>query len=162
MAKFIPDVLEIPLCPCSLYMQNDNNFSNTPAPGTVFVKFPTHGIYFLVKSRYLSWYTVISTRVEIGKTRNCVELWRHMWIWRHYQADCCENNQLIVISDCGTIGQSLVITGKLCEAFLFLLPNSFEFSSLALQIWKTHCKSLQGICNVPIGCCNIPMQKTSF
>jgi hypothetical protein len=36
-----------------------------------------------------------------------------------------------------------------------------EFSSLALQIWKTLCKSLEGICNVPIGCCNIPMQ-TNF
>jgi hypothetical protein len=34
-----------------------------------------------------------------------------------------------------------------------------EFSSLALQIWKTLCKSLEGICNIPIGCCNIPMQK---
>ena len=54
VAKFIPDVPEIPLCPCSLYMQNDN-LSNTPAPGTVLiVKFPTHGIYFLIKSRPLA------------------------------------------------------------------------------------------------------------
>jgi hypothetical protein len=37
-----------------------------------------------------------------------------------------------------------------------------EFSSLALQIWKTLCKSLEGICNIPIGCCNIPILNFLF
>jgi hypothetical protein len=41
----------------------------------------------------------------------------------------------------------------------FDFVTHLEFSSLAFQIWKTLCKSFEGICNVPIGWCNIPMQK---
>jgi hypothetical protein len=74
------------------------------------------------------WYTVISTRVEIGKTRNCVELWRHMWIWRHYRADCCENNQLIVISDCATIGLIWIFLISFAN-----LRNSLQIPSGNLQ-----------------------------
>jgi succinate dehydrogenase hydrophobic anchor subunit len=33
-------------------------------------------IYIYIKHFYRTWYTVISTRVEIGKTRNCVETGR--------------------------------------------------------------------------------------
>jgi hypothetical protein len=40
----------------------------------------------------------------------------------------------------------------------FDFVTHLEFSSLALLIWKTLCKSLEGICNVPIDCCNIPIQ----
>jgi hypothetical protein len=48
------------------------------------------------------------------------------------------------------------LTGKLREAFLFWLRNSFGIFLISFANLKNYLQTLEGICNVPIGCCNIP------